>query len=278
MTNPVADPLIPIAVPEPVPASEGMAPVKGAELFYWDTGGTGPAVVLVHPNAGSALSWAYQQPVFAKAGYRVIAYSRRNHYRSDMASKEDPGVASDDLEDMLDFLSVEKAHLVGAAAAGGIVTDFALSHPKRLLSLVLVSRTGGVREGPIAEAISALKPEQWPSLPRWFQEVGPSYRAANPEGVARWIEINRLSEIKGGGRQKSRNKITAERLAEITTPTLLITGTADLTAPPSMVRLTAASIPGSEVVVVGESGHSLYWEQPEVFNRALLEFFARHQP
>jgi pimeloyl-ACP methyl ester carboxylesterase len=44
-----------------------------------------------------------------------------------------------------------------------------------------------------------------------------------------------------------------------------------------MVRLTAASIPGSEVVVVGESGHSLYWEQPEVFNRALLEFFARHR-
>jgi pimeloyl-ACP methyl ester carboxylesterase len=38
----------------------------------------------------------------------------------------------------------------------------------------------------------------------------------------------------------------------------------------------AARIPGAELRIVPEGGHSLYWEQPELFNRALLEFFSRH--
>ena len=42
------------------------------------TGG-GQPIVLLHPATGSGLIWAYQQPAFVKAGYRVIAYSRRGY-------------------------------------------------------------------------------------------------------------------------------------------------------------------------------------------------------
>jgi 3-oxoadipate enol-lactonase len=40
--------------------------------------------------------------------------------------------------------------------------------------------------------------------------------------------------------------------------------------------MVAAQIPSSEVVIVREAGHSSYWEQPEEFNRAVLDFLARH--
>jgi pimeloyl-ACP methyl ester carboxylesterase len=270
--------MAPIPVPAQAPASEGFATVRGgAKLWYWDTGGQGPTVVFVHPMAGSARSWIYQQPVFAKSGYRVIAYSRRNHYNSDMADKENPGIASEDIQDLADYLKLGKFHLVGAAQGGNVTTDYAISHPERLLSLVLSSRTAGVKDGAVAKAVDMLKPEQWGKLPRWFQEIGPSYRAANPEGLKLWIEINEtMASRKGGGRQRSANVISAEMLESMTVPTLLITGTADLTAPPSLVRQAARHIPHSEVVIVTETGHSLFWEQPDIFNRTVLDFFSRH--
>jgi len=34
----------------------------------------------------------------------------------------------------------------------------------------------------------------------------------------------------------------------------------------------AAEIPNSRVVLIPEAGHSTYWEQPEMFNRAVLDF------
>jgi pimeloyl-ACP methyl ester carboxylesterase len=285
MTAPTAgpsglDPMIPVPLPQQVAAKEGMAPVRSGEgkIWYWDTGGNGEAIVLVHPNAGSGLSWPYQQPVFAKAGYRVVGYSRRNYYKSDLAPLDKPGFASEDLHDLIEHLGLGKIHMISVAAGGGTATDYALSHPEKMRTLVLASRTAGLSKGPVAETIAKLKPEQWGKLPRWAQETGPSYRAANPEGLARWIEINKLSEAqaRNGGKQKSANKITPDLLKTLTVPTLLLTGNADYTAPPSMVRIVAGLIPNSELVIVPECGHSIYWEQPELFNRTVLDFLKRH--
>jgi pimeloyl-ACP methyl ester carboxylesterase len=57
----------------------------------------------------------------------------------------------------------------------------------------------------------------------------------------------------------------------------VISGVADLATPPAIARLIAAKIPNAELVVASESGHSVYWEQPEVFNHAVLEFIAKHR-
>src|SRR5882672_11542467 len=82
-----------VPLPAPVPAKEALAALPDTRLWYWDTGGDGTPVVLVHPATGSGLIWGYQQPAFAKAGYRVIGYSRRSYYGSDPLPKESPGVA-----------------------------------------------------------------------------------------------------------------------------------------------------------------------------------------
>ena len=208
----IADPMVPVPVPIQVPAKEGMAELPGTHLGYWDTGGPGEPIVLLHPASGSALVWLYQQPVFAQAGYRVVAYSRRNYYNSDLAPADNPGTASEDLQNFIDFLGLEKFHLVSSAAGGSVAADYALSHPERLLSLTVSSNNLAAASGYIAEAAAKIRLKEWDDLPRWFRELGPSYRGANPAGVAKWTELNLISETGKGARQKLVNVVTPDKL------------------------------------------------------------------
>ena len=212
--------MIAVPIPEQVPAKEGMAQLSNTRLGFWDTGGSGQPVVFLHPASGSALIWLYQQPVFAKAGYRVIAYSRRNYYNSDSAPQDNPGTASEDLQNLIEFLGLEKFHLVSSAAGGSVAADYALSHPERLLSLTVSSNNLAATKGYIAEAAAMIKLKEWDDLPRWFRELGPSYRAANPDGVAKWTELNHKSETGRGARQKLVNVVTPEKLETLKVRTL----------------------------------------------------------
>jgi pimeloyl-ACP methyl ester carboxylesterase len=232
--------------------------------------------VLVHPATGSALIWGYQQPAFAKAGYRVIGYSRRSYYGSDPLLRESPGVASEDLHNLIEFLGIRKFHAVGSAAGGGVAADYAMSHPDRLLSLVINSNPAGLSGGDIVKTYEGLRPKGFEGMPADFRELGPSYRAANPAGVTTWLELEHKAVTSNPFRQKAANVITEATLKRLPLPTLLITGEADLYSPPALIRMVAAQIPNSEVVIVREAGHSSYWEQPEAFNRAVLDFLARH--
>jgi pimeloyl-ACP methyl ester carboxylesterase len=270
------DPMVPVPIPEQVSAQEGMAEIPGARLGYWDTGGTGETIVFLHPASGSALVWLYQQPVFAKAGYRVIAYSRRNHYNSDLAPADNPGSPSVDLQHLLEFLRVDKFHLLGSAAGGSVAADYALSHPERLLSLIVSSNNLAAADGYIAEIAASIRTREWDELPRWFRELGPSYRAANPAGTRKWAELNEISETDKGARQKHVNVVTPAKLETLRVPTLLMTGAADPFTPPSITRMIARHVPDNEVVIVPECGHSPYWETPEFFNRTVLGFVGRH--
>ncbi|MSP38580.1 MAG: alpha/beta fold hydrolase [Deltaproteobacteria bacterium] len=270
------DPLIPVAIPEQVAAKEGLAELPGTRLWYWDTGGDGVPVIFLHPTTGSTLIWLYQQPVFAKAGHRVIAYSRRNHYNSDLASEDNPGCASEDLNNLAGYLGVKKFHAVSSAAGGSVATDYALSHPERLLSLTVSSNNLAARNGYIEQTAARIRPKEEKDLPRWFWELGPSYRAANPAGVDKWNELTRRSVSGKGARQKLANEVTPAKLETIRVPTLLITGAADLVTPPSIMRMIARHVPDNELAIVSESGHSPCWEQPEVFNRTVLHFISRH--
>jgi len=274
-SNQVDDPMVPVPIPKQVPAKEGMAELPGTHLGYWDTGGAGEPVVFLHPASGSALVWLYQQPVFAKAGYRVVAYSRRNYHNSDLAPEDNPGTGSEDLHHLIEFLGLEKFHAVSSAAGGSVAADYALSHPERLLSLTVSSNNLAATTGYIAETAAKIRLKEWDDLPRWFRELGPSYRAANPEGVEKWIELNHKSETGKGARQRLANVVTPEKLRTLKVRTLLMTGAADMFTPPSVMRMIARHVPNNEVVIVAECGHSPYWEQPEFFNRTVLGFIGR---
>jgi len=272
----VADPLAAVPMPPQAPAMEGIAQLADTGLWFWDTGGTGEPIVLLHPASGSGLIWGYQQPVFAKAGYRVISYSRRGYFGSAPVDRAKPGIASEDLHQLVEFLGLSKFHIVASAAGGSIASDYVFSHPDRLLSLTVSSNQFGVVDGDIFAAGSGIRPKIWDEIPVEIREVGPSYRARNPEGFRQWIELERKSGRPDAFRQPLKNRITEAMLATLKVPTLVICGAADLATPPSIARLIAAKIPNAELVVAPEAGHSVYWEEPEVFNRAVLGFVAKH--
>jgi hypothetical protein len=113
-----SEPLAPIPIPPQAQAKEAIAALPGTRLAYWDTGGNGEAIVLLHPATGSARIWSYQQPVFVRSGYRVIAYSRRGYGGSDPVPKDNPGTAAGDLHNLAELLGLGKFHLAGSAAGG----------------------------------------------------------------------------------------------------------------------------------------------------------------
>jgi pimeloyl-ACP methyl ester carboxylesterase len=267
----------PIAIPEQARADSGFIRIDNARLHYWDTGGSGATVILLHPATGSDRIWVYQQPVFAKAGYRVIAWSRRGHAGSDPVRGGEPGTAVGDLNALLHHLGLERIHLVGCAAGGGIALDYALSHPGRMLSLAVVGAVGGIVEPEYAERARRLRPEDFDSWPASFRELSPSYRAANPAGVREWERLEAEAVIGNRLGQKPEHLIDWTTLARIRTPCLIMGGDADLYSPPALLRVYAAHIPGAELVIVPEGGHSLYWEMPDVFNATLLEFWERRK-
>ena len=266
----------PVPLPQQAPAKEALASLPDTRLWYWDTGGGGTPIVLLHPATGSGLIWSYQQPAFAKAGYRVIAYSRRSYYGSDPIAKDNPGVASEDLQHLVEFLGLGKFHLLGSAAGGGVAADYAVSHPDRLLSLVINSNPAGLSRGDLAKLYVDLRPRSFFELPPDFRELSPSYRATNPAGAQLWLELEHKAITSRPSGQKRANDISEATLRALRVPTLMITGDADLASPPALVRMVAAQIPSSEVVIIREAGHSSYWEQPDAFNRAVLEFIGRH--
>jgi pimeloyl-ACP methyl ester carboxylesterase len=161
--------------------------------------------------------------------------------------------------------------VVASAAGGSIASDFAFSYQQRLLSLTVSSNSLGVRDGEIAKAAAFIRPKGWDEMPAEFRELGPSYRAANPAGVKAWMELEHKALLGRDFRQTLKNEITQARLKELKLPVLLISGVADMSTSPSMARMIAAEIPGSRIAYMTESGHSSYWEQPDLFNRAVLD-------
>lgn len=263
-------------MPEQVPVKEGIARLPGTSLWYWDTEGAGEVVVLLHAASGSGAFWGYQQPVLANAGYRVISYSRRGYLKSDPGDHDNPGVASEDLQNLLAFLGVGRFHVVGLAAGGIVATDYALSHPERLKSLTLASTIMGVTDQSYLDLCSTFRPGFFAQLPKDFQELSATYRAGNPEGAEAWSVLAKTSMIGKRLNQRNANVITWANVETIEVPTLLMTGDSDLWTPPSILRLQASRIKHAEVRVIQEAGHAPSWEQPHAFNEALLTFLRRH--
>lgn len=266
-----------ISMPQPVPAREEVAHLDGVDIWYWDTGGAGEPIVLLHPLTSSGHCWGYQQPVFARAGYRVIGYSRRGYRGSTNGDAE--GRPSDvaDFLALVNHLKLERFHTVGSAGGALIAAAFAIKYPQRVRSLTVANWVIRPKD-PAFEAIStALAEPGLKNMPEDFRELGVSYRAVNPTGRARWRELHdRAHEGNAPLGLNFGDPVTEQSLSGVRAPTLVLTGDADLLAPPPISRLIARAIAKSEIVVLTESGHSSYWERPDQFNAAVLSFIRRH--
>ena len=256
----------------------GYADLPGVRLWYTDSCGVGVPLVLLHANTGNADSWQYNIPGFVEAGYRVITFDRRGWGRSraNPETGKQPGTIADDLNDLIEYLKLDRFHLVGVAGGGFAAYDYALWHPERLRSLVVAASGGAIVDEELRELRAKTVLPNFSNWPPEFREVSMGYMATNPDGLKRWLEIHHNSQHKGVPAQAQRTTITFEKLATIRVPTLLMPGDQDLQCPPWVMRRQLAHIPGAKFIVVPEASHSINWEQPEVFNRNVLEFIRGH--
>jgi pimeloyl-ACP methyl ester carboxylesterase len=249
-------------------------------LWFTDTGGGGEPVVLMHAITGTSENWEPQIAALSKAGYRVIAFDRRGWGRSqaDPATGPQPGHAADDLHALADFLSLQRFHLVGVAGGGFVALDYAAARPERLSSLVVAASTGSVSDKGVQDAIARIEIPGIRALPAHFREVGASYRAANPDGTKRWLEIEEHARQRDAPTQPLRSPNTFAKLATIATRTLVIAADADLIAPPALMKMWARHVKGAQWTTVPDAGHAIAWEQPAIFNDIVLRFLKGDRP
>jgi pimeloyl-ACP methyl ester carboxylesterase len=260
-------------------AFSGYADLPGVRLWYTDTGGGGEPMVLLHANTGNADSWEPNIPGFVAAGYRAIAFDRRGWGRS-MANPHtgpQPATIADDIEALAGHLKLERFHLVSVAGGGFAAYDYVLWHPERLQSLVIAASGGAIVDEELRQLREKTALPNFANWPAHFREVSMGYMATNPRGLERWLDIHHNSRQKDAPAQPQRTTITFAKLATIRVPTLLMPGDQDLQCPPWVMRRQLAQIPGAEFVVLPEAAHSINWEQPEAFNRHVIEFIRRHK-
>ena len=247
-------------------------------VFYRDSGGDGVPVVFLHAASGNSMTWEHQIPAFLDAGYRFIAIDYRGADRKSGARDW-----SDQIHALVTHLALDRFHLLGTALGGGTAFQYVLAYPQKVRSLVIANSHGNVTDRDYVEMGKRIRPSpQFDALPVDFRELGPSYRAADPDGAARWLAVSRRKSPVDGAETDARfalkpeRAVTWARLEALAVPTLLIAGDADLYMPPSVLRMFTARMRGAEWAVIPETGHSSYWENPEAFNRIVLAFMAKH--
>ena len=273
-----------------------IASVGSIDLYY-EEHGSGDPLLLIMGLAADSMAWLFQTPDFAKR-YRTIAFDNRGVGRS----SKPPGPytvhqMADDTAGLLDALGIARAHVVGVSMGGMIAQELVLRHPQRVRGLVLactypepdadierqrefsVTRLGGTisTRGELQIDLAALDPM------RFFQELLPL--AFSEAFIAN--ELPKLMELFSGALQYGfsleailgqvsavmTHKAT-ERLHQIKSPTLVITGDADRLVPPANSDILAKYIPGARLVKVPGGSHGFNFETPEIFNREVLNFLA----
>src|SRR5215472_12735509 len=207
-----------IASPAARAEEERFIELPNVKLWVTDTGGRGEPVILLHANTGTAESWQKQIPALSAAGYRVIAIDRPGWGKSTVREGVPPLSVAEDLDALADQLRLDKFHLIGTAGGGYIALDYAAWHPQRLRSLVLAATGLGLQGDTEAETFR--KGAAIPGFDRQAPEVremSPSYRGLNPDGLARWKEIEAHAKQPGAVELALRTPNTDAKVAAITT-------------------------------------------------------------
>ena len=134
--------------------AEGVAAANGIEIWWQDFGDPAdPAVLLVMGATVPATGWQpeFYEPIVA-AGYRVIRFDNRDVGRSTWIDYEQSPYTVEDMADdaigLLDALSVDRAHVIGASLGGMIGQAVAIRFPERVRSLTSIMSTPSSAEDP----------------------------------------------------------------------------------------------------------------------------------
>ena len=251
-----------------------------AQLFY-ETAGSGPDCVLLHPFPLNHHFWDAMVPHLSMR-YRVILPDLRAHGDSDAG--DGPVTMTklaDDLDHLCRELDITRAILVGVSIGGYALFEFWRRHRERVAALVLANtRAGGEtpegrasrleiadkveREGTAAFIEDLLRKllskATWANRPDIVEAARVMAQKMSPVDIA---QVQR-------GMAERADSITT--LATVNVPALVIAGEDD-SVPLSELELMHQRIPSCQYQVIAKAGHYAAMEQPAEFARLLRAFF-----
>ena len=260
--------------------SQGIAEVNGTRI-YFEISGAGHAVVFIHGFTLDTRMWDDQFEYFAKE-FQVVRYDMRGFGKSAVPTHQEYSHV-EDLKALLEHLKIKQAYLVGQSKGGSVALDFTLTYPGTVAALVLVdtvllgfdwSADGEARDGLVWEeaakgGIPAAK-ISWLTHPLFTPAQHQSAVAAKLaqiiENYSGWHFVNHNHE-------HNLHPLAAQRLHEITVPTLAIVGQYDLPDFLNITDLIGQKVSYARKIVIPNVGHMSNMEAPHEVNQAILEFF-----
>ena len=263
----------------------GLFPVPGSKLYY-EIAGNGPPVVLLHGGWLNSEQWNDQFSVLSRR-YRTLRYDVRGAGRS--AIGEVPFAHYDDLAALLKGLGMGRAHVVGLSAGGQLALDFALTYPELVRSLVVgasplhgydVGRefyegSRSVSAAGVADDPQAVHDRMWAFAPFRVAATMPRVRERLNAMIVH--QNTWAGQRAGAPRSRPLDPAPAGRLSEIKVPVLVVVGDGEMPALKKEAEFVARSIPGARLMTIRNAGHFVNLEQPQKYNRVILEWLARQE-
>jgi pimeloyl-ACP methyl ester carboxylesterase len=256
--------------------------------IYYEQHGKGFPLVLAYGIGGNADLWDVNVPALA-AHHRLILWEPRGHARSD--SPEDPAKYSLarwvlDLKALLDHLGLRKAHVGGLSLGGGIATRFTLRFPGRVRSLIVTNSSSAAGLPLPVDALLMRARSIEVTLTKGMDAMAEYAMTANPNVAARleldpgtreefYAYYRRLTPIGYANSLRAllaMDHITHE-LPKIRVPVLLVGGDRDPSLGP--MKVMHRKVKGSRLIVLSQASHFANRDQPQSWNRAVLEFLRR---
>lgn len=260
----------------------------GVELYY-EEAGSGTPLVFVHEFAGDIRAWEPQLRFFARR-YRCVAYNARGYPPS--AVPTDPAAysqdrATDDVAAVIQALGLGPAHVVGNSMGAFATLHLGLRYPHLARSLTAAGVGYGAAPGKRdqfraeVDATANRIAAEGMAVMSGIYGRGPTrlvHEEKDPRGYAEFLAQLAEHNTQGSaltmrGVQRERPSLfeLEDRFRKLRLPTLVVCGDEDdPTLEPGLFL--KRTIPTSALLVMPRCGHAMNLEDPDGFNRALLDF------
>jgi 3-oxoadipate enol-lactonase len=253
-----------------------IAIINGTKLYY-EEHGHGQPLVMIQGFAGNQFAWFFQVMAFEKH-FRVITFDARGIGRSAVSKVPyTVPVMVEDVLGLMDYLKIERAHILGLSLGGLVAQVIAIDHPERVMKMVLVSTLPGTNLEYIANGVRGVGREVLNmdviQAMGYFIKIAfnkPVYRyliklLSRPRLLAAYS--NYFKQMQTVGEYSA-----VDRLQSIQAPTLVITGSNDRLVSPHCSKIIAGKIPHARLVMVKGGSHAFFLEMRGRLNREVLHF------
>jgi pimeloyl-ACP methyl ester carboxylesterase len=261
--------------------------LNGMDLYY-EEAGSGIPVLFLHEFAGDWRSWEPQVRFFSSR-YRAITFSARGYLPSDVPDSPEAysqDMQIEDLKGLLDVLRIDRAHICGLSMGSYTALFFGLKYPDRVRSLTIAGSGYGSGKNRqefhqrVAEMANQMLKGGMKSVSQSYTQ-GPTRVQLQNKNPRAWEEFRRQFEehsAKGSaftflGVQGKRPSLTdlEDQLKKMSLPVLIVLGDEDEPGIEGNLFL-KRNIPRAGLEVYPRSGHVVNLEEPERFNRSVLDF------